>query len=102
MVAANIDIPIARIRDFCVRWKITELALFGSILRDDFRSDSDVDVLVEFAPDAEWDYWDGWPEMLEELEKIFGRKVDLVEKVALKNPYRRHEILRTHRVIYAA
>jgi predicted nucleotidyltransferase len=102
MATAQIDIPMDKIRDFCRRWKIVEFALFGSVLREDFRPDSDVDVLVTFAPDAEWDYWVGWPEMIDELEAMFGRKVDFVEKEALRNPYRRHEILRTHQVVYAA
>jgi predicted nucleotidyltransferase len=101
MATAQIDIPLDRIRDFCRRWKIREFSLFGSVLRDDFRPDSDVDVLVSFFEDAEWDYWDGWPEMRDELEAMFGRKVDFVEKEALANPIRRDEILRTRQVVYA-
>jgi uncharacterized protein len=101
MNALHIDVPQNRIADFCRRWKITEFSLFGSILRDDFRADSDVDVLVSFAPDAPWDYWNGWPEMVDELKELFGRNVDFVEKAALKNPLRRDEILRTRRVLYA-
>jgi len=54
MPAPKLVVPIDRIAEFCRRWKITELALFGSVLRDDFRPDSDVDVLVTFAPDAPW------------------------------------------------
>ena len=102
MVATKINIPMDQICDFCQRWKITEFALFGSVLRDDFRPDSDVDVLVTFAPGAKWIYWDGWFEMIEELQVIFGRKVDLVIKRTLRNPFRRHEILRTQQVVYAA
>ncbi|HIK11366.1 MAG TPA: nucleotidyltransferase family protein [Oscillatoriaceae cyanobacterium M33_DOE_052] len=86
---------------FCQKWKITEFALFGSILRDDFRPDSDVDVLVTFAPDEKWSLFD-IVRMKEELETIFGREVDLVQKLGLKNPFRRYEILRTKEVIYAA
>ena len=55
----QIPVPVPAITDFCRRWMITEFALFGSVLRDDFRPDSDVDVLVTFAPDAPWSYWDG-------------------------------------------
>ena len=98
----NITIPLEQIRDFCRKWKIREFSLFGSVLREDFRPDSDIDVLVSFEPDADWNYWVGWPEMLDELKEIFGRNVDLVIKDALRNPFRRHEILKTHRVIYAA
>ncbi|MBI2884328.1 MAG: nucleotidyltransferase family protein [Candidatus Methylomirabilis oxyfera] len=96
-------IPIDRnkIADFCHRWKITEFALFGSVLRDDFRPDSDVDVLVTFAPDAQWSLFD-LVEIQEALSEILGRKVDLIEKRGLRNPFRRYEILRTKEVVYAA
>jgi predicted nucleotidyltransferase len=102
MTATKPSIPLDRVGDFCRKWKITEFALFGSVLRDDFRPDSDIDILVSFAPDAVWDYWVGWPEMIDELEAMFERKVDLVSKTSLKNPFRRHEILKTRQVIYAA
>jgi hypothetical protein len=97
----RIPIPQDRIADFCRRWNITEFALFGSVLRDDFRPDSDVDVLVTFAPDAPWSYWEH-PVMQGELGQIFGRQVDLIEKRAVTNPFRRHRILTTKRVLYAA
>lgn len=95
-------IPIDRdkIADFCRRWKITELAFFGSVLRDDFRPDSDVDVLVTFAPDAQWSLFD-LVEMQDTLGEMLGRKVDLIEKRGLRNPFRRYEILRTKEVVYA-
>ncbi|HVS70403.1 MAG TPA: nucleotidyltransferase family protein [Phycisphaerae bacterium] len=102
MLTANIDIPLDKVRDFCRRWKITEFALFGSVLRDDFRPDSDVDVLVTFEPNDPWSYGHEWFTMIDELEKLFGRPVDFVEKETLVNPYRRHEILGTMQVIYAA
>jgi len=101
MTSTEIVLQEDEIEDFCQRWKITEFALFGSILRDDFRPDSDVDVLVSFAEDAGWSLID-WVDMREELESILGREVDLVEKNALRNPFRRHTILRTKEVIYAA
>jgi predicted nucleotidyltransferase len=90
-----------RIGDFSRRWSISEFALFGSILRADFGPDSDVDVLVTFAPDALWTLWD-LSRMRFELEAIFGREVDLVEKKALRNPYRRQAIFADHRVLYAS
>ncbi len=96
-----ISVNPARIAAFCQKWKVREMSLFGSVLRDDFGPQSDVDVLVSFAPDSPWSYWD-WPETIAELEAIFGRKVDLVLKEGLKNPFRRHEILRTAQVIHAA
>ena len=97
----NIDLPEDKISDFCRRWKITEFALFGSVLRDDFRPDSDIDVLITCEPDAPWSLWDLF-DMREELHQMFGREIDLVEKDALRNPFRKHEILRTHKVVYAA
>lgn len=90
-----------RLADFCRRWRITELALFGSVARDDGRPDSDVDVLVTFEPDAPWSLWD-LSAMRGELEEMSGRQVDLVEKKALRNPLRRQAILADRRVIYAA
>jgi uncharacterized protein len=96
-----VDIPTSKIEDFCHRWKIIELALFGSILREDFGPDSDVDVLVTFADDSDLSLYD-LVDMQEELRVIFGRDVDLVLKSGLRNPFRRHEILRTQHVIYAA
>ena len=89
------------IAEFCRRWKITEFSLFGSVLRDDFRPDSDVDVLVVFQDDAERDLFDHM-KAEEELKQIFGRDVDLVEKRAIRNPFRRHHILSNCEVIYAA
>jgi hypothetical protein len=100
-ISPKVEVSEEAIASFCDRWKITEFALFGSILRDDFRPDSDVDVLVSFAPDAKWSLWN-IVEMKEELKTLFGREVDFVEKAPLKNPFRRYEILSTKQVIYAA
>jgi hypothetical protein len=96
-----ISIDSKKIEDFCRRWKISELSLFGSVLREDFRPDSDVDVLVTFEPEGGITF-DNRVEMLDELAEIFGREVDLVEKDAIRNPFRRHEILTTKEVVYAA
>lgn len=52
MKVKNTDLPMEKIANFCQRWQITELALFGSVLRDDFLSNSDIDVMVQFHPDA--------------------------------------------------
>ena len=94
-------IPKDKIEDFCRRWKVVEFALFGSALGEDFHPDSDVDILVNFTEDADWDLYD-WVNMIEELKEIFGREVDLVEKTTLRNPFRRHAILTTKEVVYAA
>jgi uncharacterized protein len=95
------DIPFSRIEDFCRRWNIAEFALFGSLLRGDAGPGSDVDVLVTIPDDTSLTLYD-WVEMEDELKEIFGRDVDLVSKSGLRNPFRRHEILRTQKVIYAA
>lgn len=96
----KIKIPHREIEDFCRRWKVTEFALFGSVLRDDFGPDSDVDVLIELEPDAPWSSFD-WIDMIDDLRGIFKRDVDLVEKSGLRNPFRRQHILHNMRVIYA-
>jgi uncharacterized protein len=95
------NVTIERIREFCRKWKIREFSLFGSVLRKDFRPDSDVDVLIEFEPDHPWSLYD-LVDMEDELREIFKRDIDLVTKGGLKNPIRRREILRTRRVLYAA
>lgn len=97
----TVNIDKAKLADFCRRWKALNLALFGSAIRDDFRDDSDVDFLVSFQDDAAWDLAD-LAAMRTELEELVGRPVDLVERAALHNPFRRREILATHRVLYAA
>lgn len=97
----QVPLDLEALAQFCRRWQVTELSLFGSVLRDDFNPASDVDVLVTIAPDASTSYWD-WPEMVDELERIFGWRVDLVAAGGLRNPFRKREILSTRRVVYAA
>ena len=92
------------IAEFSRKWKITEFALFGSVLREDFRPDSDVDVLVTFSPDSDWDI-EHLLDMREELEALFGRAVDLVEKRLVeesRNYIRRKHILSHMEAVYAA
>lgn len=104
MAEFQIAIPQEKITGFCHRWKVTEFALFGSALRGDFGPDSDVDVLVSFAPDTRWSLFD-LVMMQDELKAIFGREVDLVERVAVErseNYIRRKSILSNVEVIYAA
>ena len=101
MVAMNVTVSPQQIAEFCRKWEIKELALFGSVLRPDFRTDSDIDVLVVFANDNRWDLWQ-FLEAQDELAALFGRKVDLVEKKNVTNPFRRHHILSNKQVIYAA
>ena len=98
-IKSNIEIPLDKIEVFCRHWKIKEFALFGSVLREDFRPDSDIDVLLTFEPGGGITF-DNRVEMLDELTEIFGREVDLVEKEAIRNPFRRSEILTHRRVLY--
>jgi len=102
MDGIGIQLPNEAIAAFCREWKIVELALFGSVLTDHFRSDSDIDVLAQFAPDNEWSLLDRVT-MREELSEIFARKVDLVSREGIErshNYIRRKAILGTARVIY--
>lgn len=101
MAQLRIDIPMEKIRDFCQRWKIVEFALFGSVLRDDFSPDSDVDVLLRFEENTGWSLYDV-VDMKDELKTMFGREVDVVEKEAIRNPYRRNILLEERKVLYAA
>jgi uncharacterized protein len=99
----TIRIPRKKIADFCQRWKVVEFSLFGSVLRDDFRPDSDVDVLVKFAPESHISLFD-LVHMEDELKNLFGRDVDLVERAAIEqseNYIRRKGILSNTQVIYA-
>lgn len=94
--------PTERMRDFCLRWQITKLELFGSALRADFGPESDIDLLATFASDSQWTLFDH-VEMEEELERIFERHVDLVCRSAVeesRNWIRRQHILDTARTVY--
>ena len=100
----QIEIDREKLETFCKKWKITELALFGSVLRDDFGPDSDVDVLVTFAPDADVSLWDVL-DAEEELKQMLGRDVDLVLRTTVersRNYIRRRNILSSARPFYVA
>jgi len=98
-VTTQIPIPADALETFCRKWRVRELSLFGSVLREDFGPYSDVDVLVSFDEDAPWSLWD-LIAMQDELAEVFGRPVDLVEREGLRNPFRRQRILETRQVIY--
>jgi predicted nucleotidyltransferase len=103
-MTARIEFDREQIAEFCRRWKITELSLFGSVLRDDFRPDSDVDVLVRFRPDADHSLFE-LMDMEDELARIVGRRVDLVERRGVEqseNYIRRRHILSTAEPLYVA
>lgn len=103
-MSPGVSIDRDRIAEFCRRWKITALALFGSVLRDDFGPDSDIDILVTFAPDAEWSLFDHVA-MEEEISALLGRKADLVSRRAIErstNWIRRKAILENAESYYVA
>lgn len=100
----NLTIPRARLAEFCRRWQITELALYGSVLRDDFSPDSDVDILVSFAPAAHPTLLD-LARMQSELKAILRREVDLLTRRGIetsRNPIRRQAILSSAETVYVA
>ena len=101
MTTLALPLPMKAIRQFCCRWNIRELALFGSVLRTDFRPDSDVDVLVTFTDDADWGLL-AHVEMQQELVILLHRPVDMISRRALErsaNWVRRAAILNTAQVI---
>lgn len=103
-IIPKIEFPQAKIQAFCKKWKITELALFGSVLREDFSSKSDVDMLVTFLPETHYGLFD-LVHMQNELAEILNRNVDLVEKKSVeqsKNYIRRKHILNSFQPLYAA
>ncbi len=98
-----IELPMEKMAAFCQKWQLTELALFGSVLRDDFRPDSDIDVMVQFHPDAH-PRFSTLDQMEAELKTIFDRDVDLITRQGIessRNYLRRQEILSSAQVIYA-
>jgi len=104
MKPVNLGVEASIIADFCQRWKIKQLAVFGSAAAGALRPDSDIDLLVTFGPDANWTMFDHY-RMENELAELFARDVDLVNVRALEeNPNRiyRQRILDSARVVYAA
>ena len=88
------------IKELCKKYHIIELSIFGSSLRDDFHKDSDIDFLVSFNKNAKISLFD-IVDLKEDLKQLVSREVDIVEKEAMKNPFRKKEILLTREVIYA-
>lgn len=102
MKPKNIEVPIEHIKEFCDRWQIIEFALFGSVLRDDFRPDSDIDMMVQFASEAHPTFLD-LSVMENELKTIFQQDIDLITRKGIessRNYLRRKEILASAQVIY--
>ncbi len=103
MAVLQVPAPAREIAEFCQRWKVLDLAVFGSALRADFNSDSDIDLLISFSPDADWSLLDH-VQMQQELRALFNREVDLISRRALErspNWLRRQEILGTAQIIFS-
>lgn len=103
-LSQRLGLSTEEIAEFCRRWQISEFALFGSILRDDFRPDSDIDVLVSFASSAYYTLFD-LIRMEDELRGMSGRNVDLVERETIaesENYIRRRHILNSAKTVYVA
>ena len=101
-VAERLSVDPGRLADLCAAWRIAEMWVFGSALRDDLRDDSDVDLLVTFAPGTHPHIGD-WLDMEERFAELFGRKVDLVERRAVEespNYSRRRHILSNLERVY--
>ncbi len=104
MVQIPFDQHREQLAALCRRWRITELGLFGSVLREDFGPESDIDVLVTFAPGARWSLFD-LVTLQQELQAILGREVDVVERQAVErseNYIRRRHILESVEPLYVA
>lgn len=98
---AGIDADHQCLTQLCRKWAIARLALFGSAARGEAGPRSDIDLLVDFHPDAEWSLMD-IARLQEELEATLGRSVDLVERRALRNPYRLKSAQQDEIVLHAA
>lgn len=95
----HLEIPKEKISTFCDKWKVVEFAFFGSVLREDFDKNSDIDVLVTFDINNQISLFD-LAQMQIELQELFDRPVDIIEKEALRNPFRKRQILETAQVVY--
>ena len=104
MQVYSLEIPDNLLKQFCQRWKVSELAIFGSALREDYPQDSDVDILISFEPEIQWGLFD-LVNMENELKTIFGKDIDLVEKNAVENSrnyIRRKGILDGAQIIFSS
>lgn len=95
-----IDKNIDKIRDLCKKHKVNRLFVFGSILTNNFKKSSDIDLLVDFSGVDLYDYADNYFDLKTSLEKLFKRQVDLLEDKAIKNPYLRKSIDSSKYLIY--
>lgn len=96
LIERNID----KIRDLCSRHKVRRLFVFGSVLTDRFKKDSDIDLVVDFQDIDLYEYADNYFDLKESLEKLFKHDVDLLEEKAIKNPYLKQSIDSSKQLVY--
>jgi uncharacterized protein len=104
MMTQKLDLPIVEIKKICDRWQIVEFAVFGSVLRDDFQSTSDIDISIAFAPNARKGLL-SLARIKHELEDLLGREVDLLTKQSIEQSHnltRSRNILKSAQVLYVA
>jgi uncharacterized protein len=99
--AIHAEVPLPQIQAFCRKHGVVEFCLFGSVLREDFGPDSDIDIMLKFQPGRGFTF-ENTPDIQDELEAIFGRRVDVIEKGRIRNPIRQRAIMNSYRVVYAA
>lgn len=100
----RLNITDEQLAAFCRKWKIARVWLFGSVLREDFRPNSDIDVMVQFVDDATWTLFD-LSQMKFEFQDLTGREVDMLTRRGVessKNVYRRKSILESAEQVFAA
>jgi len=95
-----IDENIDKIRALCNKHKVSKLFVFGSILTDNFKKSSDIDLLVDFSGVDLYNYADNYFDLKTSLEELLGRQIDLLEDKAVKNPYLRKTIDSSKQIIY--
>lgn len=104
MLINRLIISRKKLEDFCTRWQVEQLSVFGSAVRDDFSEQSDVDLLVAFTETSDWGLFEHL-QMKQELKELFDRNVDLITRRSLeqsRNILLRDEILNSARVLYSA
>lgn len=95
-----IESNIERLRFLCLRHKVGKLFVFGSVLSNRFNADSDIDLIVDFNEVDLSEYADNYFTLKDELEKLFNRKVDLLEEQAIRNPFFKKSIDQQKRLVY--
>jgi len=95
-----IELNVEKIRHLCSKHKVNKLYVFGSVLRDNFKNESDIDLVVDFEKVDLNDYADNYFDLKDQLELIFNRRVDLLEEKGIRNPFLRRQIDSEKQLIY--